>query len=142
MYRGGFGERLFIPPWPLAKRKKEDTGSGLRLRNLPSTSCTLTSFQNLFCRAVVLPSFAFLMTLACFSSSDCFRRRSIRSFMLRTAGVGGSGGGPVPRTEATLAALYVVAWRGRVWMGMRMVRETARSGNWVVGRMMVIVVLC
>lgn len=62
--------------------------------------------------------------------------------MLRTAGVGGSGGGPVPRTEATLAALYVVAWRGRVWMGMRMVRETARSGNWVVGRMMVIVVLC
>lgn len=57
--------------------------------------------------------------------------------MLRTAGVGGSGGGPVPRIGATLAALEAVACIIREFMGVLMARESVRSGNWVVGRIVV-----
>lgn len=78
---------------------------------VPTTSLMETSFQNLLFNTgafgsaglLLLPLFL-RMSLACLSISACLfllARRSSTAYS--AAGVGGSGGGPVPYTGTTLA---------------------------------------
>lgn len=99
------------------------------MKDIPSTSCTLTSFQNLLFRApgaLDLASADVRIRLACLSISACFfllstriRAAAARSSAAMSA-MGGSGGGPVPTTGATSAGL-----RGVVEMEARALKAAA-----------------
>src|SRR3569833_1910019 len=80
----------------------------------PSTSLTLTSFQNRRLSSPDLPSppegfCADRIPRACLSISACLLLRATRSRASASAlGTGGSGGGPVPHMGTTLACCAAV----------------------------------
>ena len=78
---------------------------------IPSSFCTLTSFQNLFLIAV--PGFIWVARISCprLSNSAWRRRRSTRSPYWDAAGCGAAGGGPVAVMGRGLAFREVVVWR-------------------------------